>query len=145
MLAAFGDDVRAAEDQASLGRTDQLVGGAGQHVDAFGDQLTNRVPAAEAVSGNIDHSSAPLVVEQRQLFRARDFHEFLDRWRFSKSDDVEVRAIDAQDRRCILLYYSCVIAGPGPIGRSHFAQFGTPLLDDIRNTKRAANLDQLSA
>src|SRR5438132_8591171 len=75
----------------------------------------------------------------------RYLDQLFDRGRFREADDVEIRSVDAQNRCCSTLYYSCVISTAGPIRRAHFAQLRAALLDHVGNAERTADLHQLSA
>src|SRR5436305_15013248 len=99
MSAAAIDDVGAAENQTALRGADQLVSRATDGVDAARDQLANRGGALEAVTREIDHPAAPLVVQHRNFFLSRGFHELVYRGRLGESDDVEIRPVHAKDRR----------------------------------------------
>ena len=75
----------------------------------------------------------------------RYLDQLFDRGRFREADDVEIRSVDAQNRCCSTLYYSCVISTACPIRRAHFAQLRAALLDHIGNAERTADLHQLTA
>ena len=109
--------------------------------------ISSRIVGADAKPYGARSTTRPLPssYSKRQSVVVRDGNQLVDRRRLGEADDLEVRAMHAEDGSGGVGDRVVEVGGPRPVGRPHFPQPGSALLNDVRDAERAADLDELSA
>src|SRR5947208_14934791 len=85
------------------------------------------------------------VVDERERVLARDCGDLLETRPLLEADDAEVRLVDAQEERRLVVDRPLVVGGARPVRGPHLDELRAGPREDLRNPEAVADLDQLTA
>ena len=144
VLADLVDNVFIADDDPCLGSAEQLVAAEGDQVDAGSQCFPYRWLAWQSIRGQVHQQAATEIFEDRNVLLMSKFSQLFAADRFGEAEDPVVAGVDLENKRRLFVDGVSVILEMGLVGGAHFNQFDTTGRHNVRDTERAADLDQLA-
>lgn len=134
-----------AENDSTLRSTQQFVAAAEHDIRSGGEALLKRWLGGESELCDVDQGSAADVVDCDHAVFSGERYEVIDGRCLAETDHAKVRRMHVHDRRCVGGERLLVVADMRAVRCADFPQHRTAEREDLRQSKRTANLNQLPA
>src|SRR5208337_3425149 len=145
----IGADLRhqlaVAADNARLRTAQQLVAAVGDDVHGSAQAVGDHGLAAHADIAQIEDLAAAEIFHDWDVVLASERDQFFQRRLLGEADDLEVRAMHAQQQSCAFGDGALVVGDARAIGSTDLAEDRARFGHDVRDAKRTADLDQFTA